>query len=225
MPVSRKTEAGTIDGTPSKRMFWSIISDYDLQTGLCELIDNAIDLWTQGERKRHLDIEVELDPERQLISVQDNAGGIRTEELRLLVAPGGSRNDPNAAVIGIFGVGGKRASVALGEHVEIRTRYQNGQTHEVDITKDWLATDDWDLAAYQVPDISSGSTFVDISRLRRPIHHSDMPAIRTHLGDTYAWFLGQGCAMTLNERVVTATQFATWAYPPGFPPCETTLVC
>ena len=85
-------------------------------------------------------------------------------------------------------MGVKRASVALGEHVEIRTRYQNGTTHEVDITKDWLATDDWDLAAYQVPDISPGSTTVDISRLRRPVHHSDIQTIREHLGDTYRGF-------------------------------------
>jgi len=223
MPVSRKREAGTIDGTPSKRLFWSIISDYDLQTALCELIDNAIDLWTQGERKRHLDIGIDLDPEGQLVSVHDNAGGIRAEELRLLVAPGGSRNDPNAVLIGIFGVGGKRASVALGEHVEIRTRYQNGATHEVDITKDWLATDDWDLAEYQVPDISPGSTTVDISRLRRPIHHSDIPTIRENLGETYSWFLHQGCTITLNERAITAHDFTTWAYPPGFAPCQTTL--
>ena len=31
--VIRKTEIHPIDGTPEKRMFWSIISDYDLKTG------------------------------------------------------------------------------------------------------------------------------------------------------------------------------------------------
>ena len=46
MTIARKTEIAPIDGTPVKRMFWSIISDYDLRTGLCELVDNAIDLWT-----------------------------------------------------------------------------------------------------------------------------------------------------------------------------------
>jgi HSP90 family molecular chaperone len=124
MPVARKTEIGPIDGTPVKRMFWSIISNYDLRTGLCELVDNAIDLWTLAGRQRSLSVAITLDAERQLIAVEDNAGGVKQEELRLLIAPGGSRNDPDAELIGIFGVGGKRASIALGEHVEIRTRYK-----------------------------------------------------------------------------------------------------
>jgi sensor histidine kinase regulating citrate/malate metabolism len=105
MPTTRKTEVTPVDGTPVKRMFWSIISDYDLQTGLCELVDNALDLWTVGDRKKPLTIKVSLDVDRQLIAVRDNAGGIKRGELHLLIAPGGSRNDPDAELIGIFGVG------------------------------------------------------------------------------------------------------------------------
>ena len=57
MSVTRKTEIGPIDGTLLKRMFWSIISDYDLKTGICELVDNAIDLWTaSGKKKLRLDL-------------------------------------------------------------------------------------------------------------------------------------------------------------------------
>src|SRR6266446_2730340 len=98
--VLRKTEIGAIDGTPLKRMFWSIISDYDLKTGLCELVDNATDLWTLNQRKQPLKIGITLDPDRQLITIEDDAGGIKEAELRLLVAPGGSRNDPQAVLIG-----------------------------------------------------------------------------------------------------------------------------
>ncbi len=46
---------------PISDYFWSIISDYDLQTGLCELVDNALDLWRTNGRKRSLTIEVNLD--------------------------------------------------------------------------------------------------------------------------------------------------------------------
>lgn len=38
-----KRETKILDGTPSKRSFWAIINDYDLQTSICELIDNALD--------------------------------------------------------------------------------------------------------------------------------------------------------------------------------------
>src|SRR5262245_55459967 len=113
MGVSRKTEAATLDGTPEKRMFWSIISDYDLRTALCELVDNAIDLWMADEKRSDSKVRVALDGERQLISVCDDAGGVRRDDLRLLITPGGSRSDPTSEMIGIFGVGSKRAGIAL----------------------------------------------------------------------------------------------------------------
>jgi|ERR1022692_4838707 hypothetical protein len=100
--VSIKTEIGPVDGTPEKRMFWSIISDYDLKTGLCELIDNALDIWVSSDKKKIPTIEIDLDVDQQLISVKDNVGGVKFEDLSVLLAPGGSENDPKAAVIGIL---------------------------------------------------------------------------------------------------------------------------
>lgn len=128
--VTQKTEIEPIDGTPVKRMFWSIISDYDLKTGICELVDNAVDLWGLTNRSRRLTVSINLDAERQLISVIDNAGGVKRQDLRLLIAPGGSRNDPAAEVIGVFGVGSKRAAIALAEHVVIKTRFRDEESSE-----------------------------------------------------------------------------------------------
>src|ERR1039458_4853424 len=221
MAVARKTEVGPVDGTPEKRMFWSIISDYDLKTGLCELVDNAIDLWTLGHQRRSLVVTITLDPARQLIVVKDNAGGVQHEELRLLIAPGGSRNDPNAVIIGIFGVGGKRASIALGEHVEIKTRYKKQETYQLDITKDWLETDEWEIPAYTIPNISLGTTTVEISQLRKPFTQEHVDEMITHLGETYAWFLHQNCAITINQTPVVPKDFDHWAYPAGYPPGKT----
>ncbi len=171
--VKIKKEIGPIDGTPEKRMFWSIISDYDLKTGLCELIDNAIDVWLRDHKSKPPKIEVTLDAERQLISVKDNVGGVQFGDLYLLLAPGGSNNDPRAPMIGIFGVGSKRAGVALGEHVEIKTRFRNERSLELD-TKEWLESDDWHLNAYEIPAIDRGTTQVDILKLRRPFVPTDM---------------------------------------------------
>jgi len=218
MGVTRKTEVGPLDGTPVKRMFWSIISDYDLRTGVCELLDNAIDLWTLQGRKRALAIDVMLDADRQFIAVHDNAGGVKHDELRLLIAPGGSRNQPHDEVIGIFGVGGKRASIALGEHVEIKTRHRNKETFQLDITRDWLEIDDWQLPVYTIPSIEPGTTTVEISKLRKPFLADDIPELRGHLGETYAWFLRNGCTLALNGTPVLPREFDHWAYPPDYPP-------
>ena len=218
MAVARKTEIGPIDGTPDKRMFWSSITDYDLKTGVCELVDNAIDLWTDESRTQPLAVRITLDAERQLISVHDDAGGIKHEELRLLIAPGGSRNNPNAELIGIFGVGGKRADIALGEHVEIKTRRKRQKSYQLDITKDWLETEGWEIPAYEIPDIRPGTTSVEISQLRKSFSQEQVDEIKTHLGATYAWFLHNGCTLTLNDENVPPLDFDRWAFPKDYPP-------
>ena len=190
--VDRKTEIKPIDGTPVKRMFLSIINDYDLKTGLCELVDNALDLWMNGARQTPLVVHVELDPGRQLISVEDNAGGVKRDELRVLVAPGESKNDLTAEVIGIFGVGGKRAGIALAEHVTIKTRFNQEESSELNITQEWLQTEEWELPAYAIPDIPFGTTLVEMSHLRESLTAEQIDDLRGHFGETYRWFLSQG---------------------------------
>jgi hypothetical protein len=69
--VSHKTELEFIDGTPEKRFFLSLISDYDLKAGLCELVDNAIDFWRRSGSEGKLRIDVDLDPGRQTLRVSD----------------------------------------------------------------------------------------------------------------------------------------------------------
>jgi sensor histidine kinase regulating citrate/malate metabolism len=106
-----KRERRVLDGTPSKRSFWAIINDYDLQTSICELIDNALDLYLKGKQLRPVSIRVNLDIERQAIRIEDTAGGVPEKDLDLLIRPGGTTNKREQEIIGIFGVGSKRAVV------------------------------------------------------------------------------------------------------------------
>lgn len=217
-PVTIKTEVEPINGTPEKRVFWSIVADYGLRTGLCELIDNAIDLWTLNGRKRSLVVKVELDWQRQIVAVEDNAGGVSSQDLRLLIAPGGSRNVPSSAIIGVFGVGSKRASVAIGEHVEIRTRHKSNASHQLDVTKDWLESPDWNLAVYQIPDIKPNTTRVEISRLRRPFDEEDAARLEAHLAETYSWFIEKGCSIQVNGSSLGPITFDAFAFPKSYRP-------
>jgi hypothetical protein len=224
MSASRKKVFETVDGTPEKRLFLSIISDYDLRTGICELVDNALDLWTTNGRSNELAIDVTLDVERQIIQVVDYAGGVNEADLRLLIAPGASRNAPEDELIGIFGVGGKRAAVALGEHVEIRTRQGKGRSLQIEITNDWLSVDDWQIEAYEIAPIEPSSTIVDISKVRQSFSSDDVDEMMLHLGETYSWFLRNGCTIKLNGDAVVAREFKAWAYPPGFQPRQADFV-
>jgi hypothetical protein len=221
MAVSRKVESGTIDGTPEKRLFWSIISDYDLRTAICELIDNALDLWVLSKGKKAPTIEVNLDVDRQIIRVCDTAGGIGKADLRLLLSPGGSKNDPAAQIIGIFGVGSKRAVIALGERVELRTRVRGQSTFQIDITKEWLESADWEMALYEVPDIDPDRTEIDITQLRRALTDEDVAQVTSHLSEVYSSFIHRGCSILVNGAPVNPSDFALWAYPPEFPPRTT----
>lgn len=224
--VSYKEQIDIIDGTPEKRLFLSIISDYDLRTGLCELVDNAIDLWTENGNKGLLNIQITLDDIRQIICVTDNAGGVRENQLRLLIAPGASRNRVTKDIIGTFGVGGKRAGVALGELVEIQTRYKKEKSLQIDITKHWLASEDWSLAAYEIPDIEPGTTSVTISHLRQRMSKEDINTLYDHLCATYSWFIQHGCSIILNKTLVEPVLFESWAFPPNFEPRRTNFeVC
>lgn len=216
--VATKQILRRIDGTPEKRMFLAIISDYDLRTGICELIDNALDFWLTNGRKTGLKIDVRLDVERQMMRVSDNAGGVRENDARLLISPGASSIRDGHDVIGTFGVGGKRAGVALGEQVEIRSRFGRGKSIQVDITNDWLNDDDWNIDIYEIPDIAPSTTTVDITKVRQGFSVADVDLLRTHLGETYSWFIDQGCEIQLDGKPVAATLFDTWAYPPDYPP-------
>jgi hypothetical protein len=216
--ITKKSVLTTIDGTPKKRLFLSIISDYDLKTALCELVDNALDFWVSNGMKTKLTISVVLDPDRQFIQVHDNAGGVSEDQADLLIAPGASRNDTGNALIGIFGVGGKRAGIALGELVEIRTRINNGKSIQIDLTKEWVESPSWDLDIYEVPDLDCGTTTVDITKVRQGFDKDDVEDIRRHLGETYSWFIKQGCEIELNGTAILPITFDAWAYPPEYLP-------
>ena len=201
-------------------MFWSIISDYDLKTGVCELIDNSIDLWMTRGKRTPLVVRLTLDEDQQLICASDNAGGVKIGQLSRLVVPGGSQNDPAAEVIGIFGVGSKRAGVALGKLVEIRTRYGREKSLGIDLAEEWLESTDWQIAAYEVPDIEPGSTHVTITKLRRPITPEARTAVRHHISEVYANFLSENCKIYLNGIEIGSTYYDNWSYPPDHQPQE-----
>ena len=201
-----------------KNVYFFRISDYDLKTSLCELVDNAIDQWIGNGKVDDLIIEIVLDSDRQLILVSDNSGGVREEQLRLLVAPGASGLKQAENHIGIFGVGGKRAGIALGERVEIRTRYKSEATYQIAIDSDWLSSDSWEIDAEKVNNISPGCTVVDISKLRQSFNSDDIKNISIHLSETYANFLSDKCRIKVNSEYLEPKIQGKWSYPPGYEP-------
>ncbi|RJE82001.1 ATP-binding protein [Paracoccus onubensis] len=207
-----------VDGTPQKRIFRSIIADYSLQTSVCELIDNAIDHWTAMGRKDGLHVRLFLNVDRQLITVRDNAGGVPINQIQFLIAPGASRDEVGHHFIGNFGVGGKRAGIALGQRVEVSTRYRDQQTFRFTFSDDWLAKDTWEIEVEPVSEIGEGTTNVAISSLRQGFSYQEVDVLKRRLAEIYAMFVGHDCQISVNGDPVGKTEFGLWAFPPDHKP-------
>jgi hypothetical protein len=208
-----------VSAIPHKRTYFAIVADYDLPKALCELIDNVLDVCTSaGTRAR---VSITLDSEQQTIRVEDWAGGIGREDLELIVAPGRTNASGRDSTIGFFGVGSKRAVVALAQDIQIRTRTVSGdQTFLVELDDAWIEDqDNWELPSYKVDAIPPGTTRIDLSRLRSPVTRESADSITEYCGRTYAWFLRKNLLdLKVNNRGVQPIEFSDWAYPPGFSP-------
>jgi Histidine kinase-, DNA gyrase B-, and HSP90-like ATPase len=214
-----KQQIGSLDAVPSKRLFLSIIADYDLNRSICELVDNGLDVWIRSGRSENIEILVDINLEQRTICVTDNAGGLPKEELRYIVGPGQTGSSPSDETIGIFGVGTKRAVVALAQDIKIRTRHGTKATHQVDFDDTWLADDDWKLPLYEVDSIPPGVTSVELQKLRVQISEEVIAQLRDHLQATYAKFLKmQGVTIKLNNVPLASQFFDNWAFPPGYEP-------
>lgn len=214
-----KTQVGTLQAIPSKRLFLSIIADYDLNRSICELVDNGLDVWVRTGRASPISIKITLDEAQQRICVEDNAGGLPKAELSYIVGPGQTGSAPTDETIGIFGVGTKRAVVALAQDIRIATRHGKSKAHQVDFDDKWLEDESWVLPLYEVDGVAPSTTVVDLQRLRMPVDKEVIELLRDHLSATYARFLqNDAVAIELNGDPLEPTFFDNWAYPPGYEP-------
>lgn len=214
-----KKEVDKIDAVPSKRLFLSIIADYDLNRSICELVDNALDIWVKSGKSKPVNIQIDIDKNQQTICIRDSAGGVRKDDMRVIVGPGQTSNLPSDEVIGIFGVGTKRAVVALAQDVKITTRHGRDTTYQVEFDDDWLQTESWELPVYEVDDITEGTTIIDLQRLRMQITDKALSQLKEHIQSTYARFLTDNqLVIKLNAEQLQPHEFENWAYPPGYEP-------
>lgn len=220
MGLLLKREVGQIDAIPSKRLFLSIIADYDLNRSICELIDNALDIWVREGKRRHLNIQIDLNKDQQTITVCDNAGGVEQENLRFIVGPGQTTNLPEDEVIGIFGVGSKRAVVALAQEIKITTRYKTEKTYRVEFDDGWIRDEEnWALPVYEVNSIPEGTTIIDLQRLRFRVTDDVINHLKDHIRATYARFLtNKQLTISIGSDKISPLNFEDWAYPPNYEP-------
>lgn len=208
------------DVTPEKRIFLSVISEYDLKISICELVDNIIDIGTKNNRA-DLSVKLILDVDRQTISIQDNAGGVDCSDLPLLFSPGKTSNEISDNVIGYFGVGVKRAVVALAEDVTIKTRYAYKATCIVHFDDDWISNNsEWKLNyVIATKNLSPSTTLIELFKLRVPLTKESINNLKTHLSEVYAEFISTGLKISINGETIDSITFdKSWTYRDEYAP-------
>lgn len=211
-----------LDATPEKRIFLSIISEYDIKRSICELIDNAIDLWSKA-KKRDLEIIIDADIQQKTLSIMDNAGGIEERKLDHIVSPGKTSNDIIDDVIGYFGVGSKRAVVALAQDIAIHSRFQNDRSFTIKLDDTWINDGgSWKLSYSESRiKINPSTTLIELSRLRIKLDENEISELKQHLAETYSLFIDRGASIIVNKDKLTARSFENeWSYPPNLFPTQ-----
>jgi anti-sigma regulatory factor (Ser/Thr protein kinase) len=209
-----------LDVTPEKRLYLSVISEYDLPKAICELVDNAIDFGRKNNRQ-NLEIKISIDESRQTILIEDNAGGVPASDLGLLLSPGRTTNELSDRGIGYFGVGAKRAVIALAQDVTIQTRFKKEDTCKIHFDDDWInEIVEWELP-YEISktNITSNTTIIELFKLRSPVSSSDIETLKTHLAEVYAHFIQDGVNIYVGRQKIASVQFDhDWAFPDGYEP-------
>ncbi len=168
-------------------------------------------------------IIIDIDTDQQSIVIEDNACGVNKEELTKLISPGETSSDGIEGAIGVFGVGSKRAVVALAQNIQISTRNSNHKTHRIKYDDEWLDSDDWHVTVYEVDDIDENTTRIELSNLRFKIDENLLQDLREHLEIIYANFVEDGkVQIWLDGSLVAGKFFTQWAFPPDFSPTKFT---
>lgn len=211
---------GSFEATVSKRIYRPIITDYDFEKSICELVDNAIDIWIKNNKFGNIIIEINPDISNQSIIIKDNVGGLKAKELPLVVAPGHTSNSIKDETIGIFGIGTKRATVHLAELIIIRTHHKDEVTYEMQYDQKWLEDDNtWNIYYDQVDDIPIGETHIELLKLRYELNESLIADLKKHLSEVYAKFIEiDNFKILLKGEELNPIKFENWSYYPNYEP-------
>ncbi|HEC75660.1 MAG TPA: ATP-binding protein [Thermoplasmatales archaeon] len=208
-----------IDATPNKKVLMSISKDIDLYHGICEMIDNSIDNWKINGMIEELRINLFFDEGDNKIEYEDNSGGIREDILSMIIQPGGTERTLDEETIGIFGVGSKRALIALAGYSETISRYGSDDTFKIIIDEDWLSNESWKVKKFKTDDIEHGKTRFLLKQLKFRIDDKVINDIKQKIAETYFYYIKEhGVKIKVNGVTLAPIIFDRWAYPPGREP-------
>ena len=143
---------GSVSAAPVKSFFVSMLTrDIKLEEAILDLLDNCVDGILRTKRVDSATpyegdwAKVEFD--RDTFSIADNCGGIPWSLSKYAFRMGRDpkREPDSAGVVGVYGIGMKRAIFKMGRSCEIST-LSGDDEYEVSITPQWIGNEnEWNI--------------------------------------------------------------------------------
>ena len=141
-----------VNAAPVKSFFVSMLTrDIKLEEAILDLLDNCVDGILRSKRvesdKPYEGNWAEIAFDRDTFSIADNCGGIpwALSEYAFRMGRDPHRETERAGVVGVYGIGMKRAIFKMGRSCEISTR-SGSHEYEVSITPEWIEDEnDWNI--------------------------------------------------------------------------------
>ena len=211
------TKYTPVSAAPVKSFFVSMLTrDIDLDEAILDLLDNCVDgIRRKGVKEGEQPYEgywAEITFDRQTFSIADNCGGIPWELSNYAFRMGRDpEREPDATgVVGVYGIGMKRAIFKMGRSCVIST--QSGEDkYEVNIVPEWLRDEAaWDLPVTERETfMSQDGTVIVVGDLHEGIIDrfvDEVSSFQTELigliASHYAFIIEKGFKVIVNNQVV-----------------------
>ena len=214
-PTSKNYEP--VSAAPVKSFFVSMLTrDIKLEEAILDLLDNCVDGILRSKRvnsdKPYEGNWAEVSFGGGTFAIIDNCGGIPWELSQYAFRMGRDPNrEPDAAgVVGVYGIGMKRAIFKMGKSCEISTRSGDDE-YEVSISPEWVDDeDDWNIpVAPKDTLMNEDGTAIIVGDLHEGItarfeedNESFQSELLNLISSHYAFIIDKGFRVTVNGTEV-----------------------
>ncbi|MGG5890705.1 ATP-binding protein [Falsiroseomonas sp. HC035] len=214
-----KPSSDQAEARPTKRFFVSMLTrDINLADAILDLLDNCLDgalRLAQGADVNYSQHFVKIEIATSHFKIEDNCGGIPREVAKNYAFKMGREPDDDrdneAATIGMYGVGMKRAIFKMGREALVRTSFENDM-FEVPIDSAWLEAKDWSPLPINEPTepdekLAEPGTTIKVSKLYEGVARQFGNAafeneLRSAISEHFTMFLQKGLKVSLNGAPV-----------------------
>lgn len=222
--------SGAVSAHPVKSFFVHMLTrDIELRDAILDLLDNCVDGVQRNETAKNLKKSkpytgywAKIYLSKDEFKIQDNCGGIpwkfhdyafRLGRLKKEIVKG-------RRTIGTYGIGMKRAIFKIGSDCTIRTHAEDA-SYRIHFSPTWMANEsDWDVPVKEITPAKELGTSILVRGLRDGVRQefsssTFIEAFREALSTHYAYIIGKGFAVHLNDEPVRPKQIRLLFAKPG----------